>query len=215
MNGALATQLTATLRQGAAQLRVDLTDAAVDAMIAYLDVLGRWNRRFNLTAIRDPERMVVEHLLDALTINHALQGDRLIDVGTGAGLPGLVLAIARPQLSFTLLDANGKKTRFLREAVRVLGAGNVEIVTARCEDYRPGAGFDTVMCRAFAPLPRLVADAGHLRGPGGVILAQKGLYPDDEIAQLGDGWQVESTTVSVPGLDKTRHLLFLRPTPTP
>lgn len=215
MNGAESQQLAATLRRGACDLQVDLTDEAAGSMMTYLDVLLRWNRRFNLTAIRDPHQMVVEHLLDALSIERALHGDRVIDVGTGAGLPGLVLAIQRPKVSFTLLDANGKKTRFLREAVRLLGVRNVEIVTARCEDYRPGAGFDTVMCRAFAPLPRLVAVAQHLRGPGGVILAQKGLYPDDEIAQLGDAWRVAGATVRVPGLDKTRHLLTLTPTQTP
>lgn len=203
------------LRRGIADLAVDVSDAAVATTLDYLALLRKWNRQFNLTAIREPRAMVTEHLLDALSIGHGVAGQRVIDVGTGAGLPGMILAIVQPERAFVLLDSNGKKTRFLREAVRVLGLTNVTIEHGRCEDYRPGAGFDTVVCRAFAPLPRLVALAGHLRAPDGILLAQKGQVPTDEIARLGASWQVHSAVIHVPGLDKTRHLLTLRPTPTP
>ena len=203
--------MTITLERGAAALNVDLPDGALAKMQDYIDLLLRWNKRFNLTAIRDRPRIVVEHLLDALSVVHALHGKRIIDVGTGAGLPGLILAISRPDCAFTLLDSNGKKTRFIREVVRALEIGNVEIVEQRCEDYRPGAGFDTVVCRAFAPLPRLISVAGHLRADDGILLAQKGLFPEDEVAELGASWQVQSTPIRIPSLAKTRHLLTLRP----
>ncbi len=207
--------LEALLRRGIAKLSLTLRDDSVTSLLEYLALLRKWNRQFNLTAIREPRAMVTEHLLDALSVAHAIEGQRVIDVGTGAGLPGMVLAMLQPDRTFVLLDSNGKKTRFLREAVRVLSLGNVTIEQGRSEDYRPGAGFDTVVCRAFAPLPRLVALAGHLRAPTGIVLAQKGQLPTDEITELGDAWQVHSAVIHVPGLDKTRHLLTLRPTPTP
>lgn len=205
-------KLRERLMAGVKELELALSPKKADRLMDYLALLERWNRRFNLTAIRDPERMVTEHLLDALSIATAVQGARVIDVGTGAGLPGLVLAIYAPDRETVLLDANGKKTRFLREAVRTLGLENVEIQDARSEDYRPDVGFDTVMCRAFAPLPRLIEVASHLRAPEGILLAQKGQFPNAEVEQLGDTWQVHSTRLKVPGLEKTRHLLLLRPT---
>jgi 16S rRNA (guanine527-N7)-methyltransferase len=207
-------RLRTRLTDGIATLGLTLSDEQVDTLMAYQALLERWNRRFNLTAIRDPDRMVTEHLLDALSIATAVQGPRVIDVGTGAGLPGLVLAIYAPDISMVLLDSNGKKTRFLREAVRALELPKVEIQTTRSEDYRPDVAFDTVMCRAFAPLPRLVKVASHLRAPQGILLAQKGQYPSAEVDQLGDAWDVQSTSLVVPGLEKTRHLLILRPTQT-
>lgn len=199
------------LLRGAATLAVPLEPAMAGALMDYIALLERWNRRFNLTAIRDPHSMIEEHLLDALTVLPHLHGERIIDVGTGAGLPGLVLAICSPARAFVLLDANGKKTRFLREAVRVLGLANVDIEQQRVEDYRPDAGFDTVVCRAFAPLPRLLESAGHLCGPGGVVLAQKGRIPDAELAAVPAGWSLETTALRVPGLAKARHLITLRP----
>ncbi len=203
------------LQEGAAALSVPLTDSVTRQLMTYLSVLIRWNRSFNLTAIRDPARMVTEHLLDALSVAKFVTGQRVIDVGTGAGLPGLVLAVLDPERTTALLDANGKKTRFLREAVRQLGLANVTIHEGRCEDYRPDARFDTVVCRAFAPLPRLVDVAAHLRADDGVLVAQKGLYPTDEVEALGDRWHVTRAEIHVPGLAKTRHVLTLRPGPSP
>lgn len=199
------------LANGAARLGIPLGGDVLEAMFEYLALLQRWNRRFNLTAVRDPQRMVREHLLDSLSIHPYVAGTRVIDIGTGAGLPGIVLALVAPERQFVLLDGNGKKTRFVREAVRVLSMSNVQVEHCRTEDYRPGAGFDTVVCRAFAPLPRLLAAAGHLCAADGIILAQKGRFPDKEIAEVPDGWSHTSTELTVPGLTKARHLITLRP----
>lgn len=202
------------LTAGATTLGVALDDATVDQLMQYLEILGRWNRKFNLTAIREPQRIVTEHFLDALSIADSVQGQRVIDVGTGAGFPGLVLAIVAPQRQAVLLDANGKKTRFLREVVRQLGLDHVAIHEGRSEDYHPEAGFDTVMCRAFAPLPRLIDVASHLLAPDGLFLAQKGQYPAEEVAALGNRWHIDSAELNVPGLAKTRHVLTLQPRPS-
>ncbi|MEM6638276.1 MAG: 16S rRNA (guanine(527)-N(7))-methyltransferase RsmG [Pseudomonadota bacterium] len=204
-----------TLLDGARELGVALDDRAVQRLLCYLNVLLRWNRAFNLTAIRQPSRIITEHLLDAISIAGHVHGERIIDVGTGAGLPGLILAALAPERPTVLLDANGKKIRFLREAVRTLDLARVTVHHGRSEDYRPDTAFDTVVCRAFAPLPRLIDVAAHLRSDNGILLAQKGLYPEDEVAALDDRWRVEHAAVHVPGLAKTRHVLTLRPGPTP
>lgn len=203
------------LTRGAEALGAPLDAPQTDALLHYRELLTRWNRRFNLTAIRDPGRMIEEHLLDSLSVRPHLRGERIVDVGTGAGLPGMILALAEPERRFVLLDANGKKTRFLREAVRVLGPSNVTIVQQRVEDYRPAVGFDTVVCRAFAPLPRLLETAGHLCAEGGIVLAQKGRLFDAEIADVPAGWSCHTTGLDVPGLAKTRHLITLRPQHAP
>ncbi len=197
------------LEDGARALGVPLEPGVGEAMLAYLELLARWNRRFNLTAIRDPGEMIAGHLLDSLSIVPLIRGERIVDVGSGAGLPGIVIALAMPRTTVLMLDANGKKTRFVREALRVLAPGNADVRQARVEDYRPDAGFDTVVCRAFAPLPRIVELAGHLRAADGVIVAQKGRYPEDELAGLPTGWTADATPLAVPGLDKARHAVTL------
>ncbi len=201
-----------TLRDGARAMGVSLPPGAVDRLVDFRDELARWNKVHNLTAVRDPDEMVVRHLLDSLSLAPLMTGPRVIDVGTGAGLPGLVLAVALPALEFVLLDASAKRTTFVTHAVGRLGLTNVAVETRRVEDYRPPAAFDTVMCRAFAPIPRLLALAAHLCRRSGRILAMKGKVPRDELDQVGAGWRVDGVIpVTVPGLDASRCVVILRP----
>lgn len=201
--------LDAPLRHGLDALALPGTLAP--PLLAYLDLLARWNRTYNLTAVRDPREMVPRHLLDSLAMAPFL-GDiaTLADLGTGPGLPGIPLAIARPRLHVTLVEANGKKARFLREAVRTLGLANAEVVESRIEALdRPGA-FDAITARALATLPQILAFGAHLLGPGGRLLAMKGARPDDEIAALPPLWRVETLhRLAVPGLDGERHLVVV------
>ena len=194
------------LRAGLAALA--LPGELAPPLLAYLDLLARWNRTYNLTAVRDPREMVSRHLLDSLAMEPFLDGiDSLADLGTGPGLPGIPLAIARPQLQVTLVEANGKKARFLREAVRTLGLANAEVAESRIEALdRPGT-FDAITARALATLPQILEFGGHLLAPGGKLLAMKGARPDEEIAALPRGWRLETLhRLTVPGLDGERHL---------
>ena len=178
-------------------------------MAALLTELEKWNRRVNLTAVRDPDAMVTAHILDSLVARPLLEGKTVLDVGTGAGFPGLPLAIVEPDRRFTLLDSNNKKIQFVRHALGVLGLDNVETVKARAEDYAPGRRFDTVIARALAALPRLVEIAGHLVGEGGVLVALKGRYPAEELD--GAPWSHEVMRLAVPGLEAgSRHAVLLR-----
>ncbi len=182
-----------------------------DAFEALLDELERWNRKVNLTAVRDREQMVVLHLNDSLVARPLLHGRRILDVGTGAGFPGLPLAIAEPEREFTLLDSNNKKIQFVQHAAGVLGLDNVTAIKARVEDYAPGHRFDTVIARALATLPRLVEIAGHHVGEDGVFVALKGRYPAREIQELKAPWGHEVMELDVPGLEKgSRHAVLLR-----
>ena len=176
------------------------------AFTTLLDELERWGARVNLTAIRDREEMITVHLLDSLVARPLLHGSRIIDIGTGAGFPGLPLAIAEPARAFTLLDSNNKKIQFVQHAARLLGLKNVNAVKARTEDYAPEEGFDTVIARAVAALPRLVEIAGHLVGEDGVFVALKGRYPAEELEQLPDTWTASVVELDVPGLERgSRH----------
>lgn len=196
------------LRDGAAQLGVDLAGPQVERLLAYAETLTRWNRAFNLTAIRDPGQILIRHLLDSLSVLPFLRGTAIADAGTGAGLPGIPLAIAAPDRRFTLIDANGKKIRFVVHVIGRLGLENVTAEQVRLEHYRPPRGFGTVVCRAFSSLAKLLQAAGHLCAPDGLIVAMKGVRPDDEIAVLPDGWQVLGThRIEVPGLERERHLV--------
>ncbi len=200
------------LIDGAARLGVPLAPEAASRLLRLLDELERWNRSFNLTAITDRRGMLTHHLLDSLSVLPFVQGGRVVDVGTGAGFPGLPLAIADPGRRYTLLDSNGKKVRFVGHARRVLGLANVEPVHARAEDWRPEAPFDTVVARAFAPLPRLVAQVAPLCGPDTRVVAMKGPRAADEQAELPAGWRVErDIEVEVPGLGAERRIVVLRP----
>jgi 16S rRNA (guanine527-N7)-methyltransferase len=199
------------LVDGAARLGVPLEPEPARAMLRLLDELERWNAAYNLTAIRDRRQMLTHHLLDSLSVHRALHGTRIADVGTGAGFPGLPLAIADPQRHFTLLDSNGKKIRFVTHAARVLGLKNVDAVHARAERFTPAAPFDTVVARAFAALETLAESIAPLCGPDTRVLAMKGRPSEGELAALPPGWSIERLeALDVPGLGEERQLVVLR-----
>ena len=203
----------------------DELDAGLDALglsrdhaaplLAYLALLLRWNRAYNLTAIRDPQEMVGKHLLDALAMHTSVDaiaaaGGSLADLGTGAGLPGIPLAIVKPALQVALVEANGKKARFLREAVRTLPLPNARVVESRIEAFDAPAAFDAITARALAALPLILELGGHLLKPHGRLLAMKGALPSDEIAALPAGWRLQDVRrLAVPGLEAERHLVVV------
>lgn len=184
---------------------------AVERLAHYVELLGKWNRAYNLTAQRGPDDIVTRHVLDCLSVLGRLHGARVADVGTGAGLPGLVLAIADPSRAYTLIDASAKKTGFCEYVVDTLGLDGVEVVQARSERYRARPGFDTVVSRAFAGIGAFLERAGHLCAADGRLLAMKGRSPAAELARLPDGWCVDAVhALEVPGLDAARHLAILK-----
>lgn len=204
--GAAAARLDA----GLAALGLALPAAARRGLLAYLALLEKWNRAYNLTAVRDRGEMIARHLLDSLAIVPYVQGPRIVDVGSGAGLPGIPLALALPQDRLVLLDSNRKKTRFLVQAVAELRLDNVAVESRRAEEYRPDQGFDTVVTRAFASLAETVAVAGHLCRPGGGLLAMKGRCPEQELAALPPSFRLLALEpLRVPGLDAERYLVRL------
>lgn len=181
------------------------------SMVEFLALLHKWNQRFNLTAVRDPEEMVLRHLLDSLAAGPHLRGRRILDVGTGAGLPGIPLALAYPARCFVLLDSGAKKTRFVAHAVGSLGLANAVVEKNRVEDYRDEAGFDTVICRAFGSLNKIVQMSGRLCARTGCILAMKGRYPEQELGEIDSGWWVAGVEkLEVPGLSGERHIVELK-----
>lgn len=205
--------LAERLDAGLSELSLDLLPAARVRLLDYLGLIAKWNRVHNLTAIREPEQMIAQHLLDSLAILPAVHGATLLDVGTGAGLPGIPLAVARPGLAVTLLDSNQKKISFLRQVKGELALANVEVAGGRVEAFRPAAGFDIVVSRAFAELAEFAALAGHLVAAGGRMLAMKGICPTREIARLPVGFAVDSVLpLRVPQLGAERHLVILRRT---
>ena len=186
-------------------------DRAVTRFEMLLDELERWNRKFNLTAIRNRDEMVTAHIIDSLAARPLLHGKNILDVGTGPGFPGLPLAICEPTRKFTLLDSNNKKIMFVQHVAGLLGLDNVEAVKGRGEDYAPGHRFDTVIARALAALPRLVEIAGHHVREGGVFVALKGRYPTEELEEVTAPWSHEVEMLDVPGLEKgSRHAVLLR-----
>jgi 16S rRNA (guanine527-N7)-methyltransferase len=198
--------LSAELESGLSSLGlpIDLAPRLLD----YLALLDRWNRTYNLTAIRDPREMLTKHLLDSLAMHRFLDGERLADLGTGPGLPGIPLAIAKPELGVTLVESNGKKARFLREAVRTLRLDNARVLESRAEAVAGPGNFEVITARALDRLAGIIAVGGHLLAPDGRLLAMKGVRPDDEIAELPTGWMVSAVhSLRVPGLDAERHLI--------
>lgn len=199
------------LDRGVEQLGLTVDETVCDKLITYLQLLTKWNRAYNLTAIREPEQMVIRHLLDSLAVVPHLSGNRIVDVGTGAGLPGIPLALFFPEKEFVLLDSNGKKCRFLVQVRAELGLQNVEVVHSRVEDYRPEQLFNTVITRAFASVADILTGSRHLISPDGVILAMKGALHGETLDELPGGFQLLDTiTLMVPGLEQEqRHLLRL------
>ena len=185
--------VTIKLQEGLKQFSLDSLCAP---LVQYLLLLDKWNAAYNLTAIRDLNSMVGKHILDSLAIRPWVKGKRVLDVGTGAGLPGIPLAIANPEMEFVLLDSNGKKTRFLNEVKRQLQLKNLEIVQFRVENYHPAQGFDTVISRAFSSLEQMIHWTQHLIAKEGTWLAMKGRYPDSELEGIHYPYTVEHYTVN-------------------
>lgn len=177
----------------------------------YLQLLQRWNKVYNLTAVRDPAQMQLLHIDDSLSVAPFIRGETCLDVGSGAGLPGIPLAITQPERRFTLLDTNGKKTRFMQQAVLELGLKNVTVIQTRVESWQPGHCFDAIISRAFASLYDFVTFTGQHACENAILYAMKGRYPADELAALPAGWQVVAQhALHVPGLEAERHLLELQ-----
>jgi 16S rRNA (guanine527-N7)-methyltransferase len=199
-----------TLLDGARALALELDEVQLARLVAHLDLLDKWSARMNLTAIRDRPSQLTKHLLDSLTVQPYLRGERIADVGSGAGFPGIPLAIVEPHRRFTLIESTGKKCRFLEHVRDTLELKNVAIVQSRAESYQPDMRFDTVLARAVGPVADLVKVAGPLVVGGGRLLAMKGRYPEQELAARLDGWKVAAVhPLSVPGLGEERHLVEL------
>lgn len=193
-------------------LETSFPDDTAEKLGTLIDELERWNHKVNLTAIRNREEMIASHLLDSLVAGPLLEGETILDVGTGPGFPGLPLAIVHPERQFTLLDSNNKKIMFAQHVAGLLDLDNVSAVKGRGEDYAPGHGFDTVIARALAALPRLVEIAGHHVGEDGVFVALKGRYPAEELEELPERWEYVVEELDVPGHEQgSRHAVTMRP----
>lgn len=199
------------LAEGLQRMGLPVRDEVLQKLVAYAALLAKWNKTYNLTAVREPERIVALHLLDSLAILPHVAGQALLDVGSGGGLPGIPLALCRPELPVVLLDSNSKKSAFQRQAAIELGLANVEVVNTRVDGFVPSARFSQIVSRAFSELADFVDLTRPLLAPGGRWLAMKGIYPEAEIARLPAGVVVaEEHRLEVPGVDGERHLIVMR-----
>ncbi len=190
---------------------LEVTDIQKKQLVQLVELLNKWNKAYNLTSVRDPKQMLVKHIMDSIVVSPHLQGERLIDVGTGPGLPGLPLAILNPDKQFVLLDSLGKRLRFIRQALLELGLKNVTAVQSRVEEYQPDEKFDVVLSRAFASLQDMLFWCKHLPNENGHFLALKGQFPDQEIAQLDKQFEfIESISLQVPTLEGKRCLVKVK-----
>ncbi len=204
-----ADKLERMLSEGLEAMEIAATATQQSRLLQFLGLLQKWNRVYNLTSIDGPAEMLRLHLLDSLSVLPYLHGARVLDVGTGAGLPGIPLALLAPDKEFTLLDSNSKKTRFVRQAAIELGLANVKVAHERIERFRAAEGFDSLLARAFADLPEIVAQTHRLLNPGGIILAQKGKIAQDELKSVENA-AVEVFPLHIPGIGAERHLIAIK-----
>lgn len=206
-----ANQLHVDLHKQLSQNHLTLNDSIMAKLVDYLLLIEKWNQFHNLTSIRNPIQMVSKHILDSLSISPYLQGTRILDVGTGAGLPGIPLALAHPNYHFTLIDSNGKKTRFLTHVTQKLAISNIDIIQARIENFRVGICFDSIITRAFSTLTDFLEKTRHLICRRGIFLSMKGQYPKAEINNLDSRFTVTSVNpIQIRGLNEKRHIIILK-----
>lgn len=200
------------LRNGLEAMAIEANEKQMNLLLDYLAMLERWNKAYNLTAIREPLEMINLHLLDSLSVHHHLNDARdIIDVGTGPGLPGIPLAIMNPGKKFTLLDSNGKKTRFLFQVINELTLGNATEVNQRVELYRPNQVFDTIVTRAFSSIPEMLENCSHLASDQSCFMAMKGKNPESELSLVKKGYMVSDLCrLEVPGVEGERHLIKIK-----
>ena len=211
MSSSQPTSKAVQLTQGLMAMNTCVPQEQQEKLLAYLDLLYKWNRVYSLTALKEEDQAVSHHLLDSLSILPFIPTGNLLDVGSGGGTPGIPLAIARPELTVTLLDSNTKKAAFLRQAAIELGLNNIAVHSGRVEQYHPDTGFAAITSRAFAELADFVSLSKHLLAPGGRWLAMKGVRPEEEMAHLPDDVGVDAAyPLTVPGIDGERHLVVLR-----
>ncbi|MHB1231406.1 MAG: 16S rRNA (guanine(527)-N(7))-methyltransferase RsmG [Burkholderiales bacterium] len=202
--------LARPLAAGLSALGLSLDAIQQQKLLDYLALIAKWNKVYNLTAVREPEAMLTQHLLDSLAVLPHLHATRVIDVGSGAGLPGIPFAIARPEWKIALLDSNHKKATFLRQACLELGLTNTEVVCERVEQYQPSEKFNTVISRAFSDLGEFARLTAHLAAKDGKLYAMKGVYPHDELGRLPPQFKAQEVIpLTVPGMDASRHLVIM------
>ena len=206
-------ELRSRLSRGLESLEIPSDSQQQDKLLAFIHLLGKWNRVYNLTAINEPSKIVTHHILDSLSIVPFINGHRILDIGAGAGLPGIPLAIMLTGIEFTLIDSNSKKSRFMQQAMAELDMKNVTVEQVRVEQYNPGNLFDTVISRAFASLEKIAKLSAPLCVDDGLILAMKGVYPEQEIESISKSFEIKAVhKIQVPGIDAERNVILINST---